>query len=267
MRAFNTAALDPIFWVHHCNIDRLWSVWQGRDPGHLNPVESQWLTAISFEFHDANGNEISMNSSQVVNTTAAPLLYQYEDVSDPLGALPIALAEPVRRLDMPDRPIPEMVGATEQPLTLTGETATTSLPVSQPTGPASLTGEASAVPPRVFLNIENITSSGRPDGYLVYVNVPPGSNPDDHPELCAGLLPMFGVAESTRNTEEHPGNGLHYTLDITDVVRTLEAKNAWNASEMRVTFVPQMESEGEEHGLVAASAPAVHVGRVSLYYS
>ena len=22
----NSAALDPIFWLHHCNIDRLWEV-------------------------------------------------------------------------------------------------------------------------------------------------------------------------------------------------------------------------------------------------
>ena len=27
----DTAALDPIFWLHHANIDRLWSVWIARD--------------------------------------------------------------------------------------------------------------------------------------------------------------------------------------------------------------------------------------------
>src|SRR5262249_6267730 len=25
----DTAALDPIFWLHHANIDRLWTVWNG----------------------------------------------------------------------------------------------------------------------------------------------------------------------------------------------------------------------------------------------
>lgn len=24
---------DPVFWLHHCNVDRLWSQWQGRNPG------------------------------------------------------------------------------------------------------------------------------------------------------------------------------------------------------------------------------------------
>ncbi len=26
----DTAALDPIFWLHHCNIDRLWEVWRNQ---------------------------------------------------------------------------------------------------------------------------------------------------------------------------------------------------------------------------------------------
>jgi tyrosinase len=27
MAVVQTAAFDPVFWVHHCNIDRLWNVW------------------------------------------------------------------------------------------------------------------------------------------------------------------------------------------------------------------------------------------------
>src|SRR5262249_47053655 len=30
------AANDPIFWLHHCNIDRLWESWN-RAAGHVNP--------------------------------------------------------------------------------------------------------------------------------------------------------------------------------------------------------------------------------------
>jgi tyrosinase len=28
MRTQEFAAYDPVFWAHHCNIDRLWSIWQ-----------------------------------------------------------------------------------------------------------------------------------------------------------------------------------------------------------------------------------------------
>ncbi len=258
MSAFHTAALDPIFWLHHCNLDRLWTVWLNRDPLHLNPAEAQWLSTISFDFHDAQGASTSLTCSQVVDSTAEPLSYDYEDVSEPLGAAPEGRS---RRSSMEDNRIPEMVGATDEALTLTGEPASTRVPVTQPTGPARAAATR-AEPQRVFLNLENITSTGNPGGYKVYVNVPPGDNPEDHKELFAGLLPMFGVAEATDPTRDHGGNGLHYTLEITDIVRLLESKNDWDPNTIQVTFVPQRRATARR---AAARAP-VQVGRVSLYY-
>jgi hypothetical protein len=29
---------DPIFWMHHANIDRLWNIWQGNNPGKISPA-------------------------------------------------------------------------------------------------------------------------------------------------------------------------------------------------------------------------------------
>src|SRR5258708_2208980 len=160
-----------------------------------------------------------MTPSQVIDTTVPPLLYAYEDISDPLGARPAPPTERARvaRRFGVKRPIPEMVGATDQPLTLRGEAATTTLPVGKPTGPARSIrsgAEAGALRRRIFLNIENITGAGNPGSYSIYLNLPPGADPDDHRELRAGQLPMFGVEESTDATRDHPGNGLYYTLEI-----------------------------------------------------
>jgi tyrosinase len=33
MSSINTAAYDPVFWAHHCMIDRAWYLWQLRHPG------------------------------------------------------------------------------------------------------------------------------------------------------------------------------------------------------------------------------------------
>ena len=82
MSRFTQAALDPIFWLHHCNIDRLWEVWIQRAPGNLNPDDSAWLDA-SFPFHDARGGNGNLTVRQVLNTRRAPLLYEYDDTSDP----------------------------------------------------------------------------------------------------------------------------------------------------------------------------------------
>jgi hypothetical protein len=50
------------------------------------------------------------------------------------------------------------------------------------------------------------------------------------------------------------------------VVRTLEARNAWDPNVLRVTFVPDDEPVAAEDEAAAAVAPIV-VGRVGLYYA
>jgi tyrosinase len=36
MSGITTAPTDPVFWMHHCEIDRIWAQWQAGNPG-LNP--------------------------------------------------------------------------------------------------------------------------------------------------------------------------------------------------------------------------------------
>lgn len=81
----NTAALDPIFYVHHSNVDRMWVVWAKRDPGHKPPADAGWLNQ-AFQFHDATKNPAQLKAAQILDTTAAPLSYKYQDESDPLAA-------------------------------------------------------------------------------------------------------------------------------------------------------------------------------------
>lgn len=61
---FFTAALDPIFWLHHANIDRLWQVWLDRDASHANPTKT-WPTKVKFGFRNVAGQEVTMTSRQV----------------------------------------------------------------------------------------------------------------------------------------------------------------------------------------------------------
>jgi tyrosinase len=266
MGRFNTAGLDPIFWLHHSNIDRLWVVWRQRDPQHPDPTDPQWLTTPTFDFHDATGNVISFTANQVVDTTASPLLYQYEDVSDPLGVAFEAFAEGVRRPVMAEKRIPEMVGATEAPVVLAGRPTSTLLAVRAPTGPALEAAAVGAAPPRTFLNFENITGASEPTSYAVYVNLPEGADPEQHRDRLVGVLPMFGVAEASRSDKGHSGSGLHYALEAGEVIRRLEAAGDWDPANLQVTFVPRRRSAAAADVLEAATEP-LRVGQVSLYYS
>jgi tyrosinase len=247
MGAFNTAGLEPLFWLHHCNIDRLWSVWQKRYPGG-DPTQDGWLKDVRFPFRDATGADVEHDSSETVDTTAAPWLYEYDDVSDPIAVAPGPESVEVIVADR----IPEMIGATESPVTLAGGRSETTLELAPPTGPAASL-EAAGVRPKVFLNIENITGVRTAASYEVYLN-----------ETRVGEMPMFGLAEATRADTAHGGSGLKYTFEITRLVASLQARNAWDPNNLRVSFVALPPIEAQQGGEEAATPP-VRVGRVSVY--
>ena len=83
----NCAALDPIFWLHHANIDRLWNNWLALG-GRINPTEAAWLTQ-SFDLYDETGAQVTMTGADVVDS-AAQLGYIYDDVA-PAVALAVSV--------------------------------------------------------------------------------------------------------------------------------------------------------------------------------
>jgi tyrosinase len=266
MGGFNTAALDPIFWLHHANIDRLWEVWLNRNPGHRNPTQLQWLSRISFSFFDATQREVTLRCSDVVDTSA--LDYTYDDISDPLAVpgpaarIEAAAAEPEEI--MPDNIPPELVGATEASFKVGNTPSRIRVPTpAHATARTRLAAAAEAVAaeapsePRVFLQLENLTARGRANSYDVYVNIPDGEEPTDHPERLAGRLDLFGIAEASRATTQHPGSGLTYTLDISGIYHQLSTAPDWDPENVDVSLVPVRKWEGA----------TVTVGRVSVFFA
>jgi tyrosinase len=69
--------LDALFWIHHCNIDRLWEIWLrlGRD----NPKETSW-SGTSFDFPDPDNPDgrRRLTIEEVATTAAAG--YSYDDL-------------------------------------------------------------------------------------------------------------------------------------------------------------------------------------------
>jgi tyrosinase len=272
MSRFNTAGLDPLFWLHHANIDRLWTVWKKRRAGNLDPAQSEWLDEPDFELHDAAGSVVTLTSSQVADSASSLFGYRYEDESDPLAApadtglaAAAAAGEEGAMGSEPAGPA-EMVGATEERTVLRGRAVTRRVELQPAAGPAAAAvADESSAPRRVHLSIENVTGP-EPMPHLVYVNLPEGADPVQHPERLAGSLSMFGLAEASGEDPDHPGSGLQYSLDITGVVERLGED--WSPDELRVTLVPKRVA-GQELSAAAAAAdaapPAIEIGRISVY--
>ncbi|HYH16428.1 MAG TPA: tyrosinase family protein [Flavisolibacter sp.] len=78
MRLIRASGKDPIFYLHHTNIDRLWDVWLWRCGGRATPTASDatWWNQ-RFTFFDENGRAVVMTGSQIVDI-ASQLNYRYE---------------------------------------------------------------------------------------------------------------------------------------------------------------------------------------------
>ena len=255
MSGFDTAGLDPVFWLHHANVDRLWEVWRHRGPHNTNPTEKAWVD-FTFDFHDSTGKPTTVAAHDVLDPATSHFGYKYEDISNPFKAVPGA-APGERMVSMAGEPTsapeptPEMVGATAKPVVLTSAPITTRVALNAPRGPAHLLA-AEGRSAKVFLNIENITSTGRTTSYAVYLNPPSETNPHEDKSRLAGILPMFGVAEASRPDSEHGGSGLTYSLDVTDVVKQLQSENQWDPAHLNVTFAPRAQTTEQTTGTRAA---------------
>lgn len=73
-----TAAEDPLFWLHHCNIDRFWANWNDKLK-RSNPVTQNWKD-ITYKnmFFDRKGKAIENFTIDRLNATKE-LKYYYDD--------------------------------------------------------------------------------------------------------------------------------------------------------------------------------------------
>jgi tyrosinase len=264
----DTAALDPIFWLHHANIDRLWSVWSGSSGTHTNPagpvnVHGKKITwgSFKFAFLTAGGN-VNMTPSQVVDTTTSPFQYDYDVPAH--AELAVRAAAATGKVTAMKTAQPEMVGGSKKKVTLTGTAQTTAFAIQEPTGPARARAKAEKAAPagKTYLVIEHVTSKQSHETYQVYVNLPENADAASLRDHYAGAMHLFGVRHASRRSKDSDGNGLSFSLDITRLVERLKAENAWDAKRVRVTFAPRDEA-GEASRAVKEHAP-IQIGSVSL---
>lgn len=71
MGDINTAAYDPVFWAHHCMIDRLWYLWQLRHPRAHLPAAVLERALAPFPLTVAQTLEVNQLGYDYAASTAA----------------------------------------------------------------------------------------------------------------------------------------------------------------------------------------------------
>jgi tyrosinase len=214
------AAFDPIFWLHHCNIDRLWASWNAAGRTNVN------FGTLRFVFADKSGNRVQRLASDF--TSIAPLNYNY----DHLERVPSCPATPLT--------------AAAAPLKL----VTRANPIPLGPGPVRITlaaapGPAASVPlkqrvehlpanHRLFLHLRNLVTDRQPEVlFELFLQLPSGSGGTT--DYYVGTINFF-------EHEHHDGHGgadpdKFYSFDITDLAKRLSAGGKLT-SNPELTIVP-----------------------------
>jgi tyrosinase len=275
----DTAALDPIFWLHHANIDRLWTAWNHGPPRRSDPKAAQWLDGPAaagqraFVMPRPDGTTWTYAPRDVLDIHA--LGYRYDDLS-PTGQAahaahaaeqPASAARSSEGDAMTDGDDAaasgtnvELVGASEQPVAVTTATSTdvrlatgTRTPTAA-RGARDVTGAGSGG--RFFLNLENVRGQSDAAAFSVYVGVPAGESVEAHPELAAGAVAPFGLRKASDPNGEQAGAGLTFVLDITRIVHELHADDLSDVASLPVQVVPDRD---------LPERARITIGRISVY--
>jgi N-acetylneuraminic acid mutarotase len=92
MAEFSTVGGDPMFYLHHVNIDRLWESWNRL--GNTNPTDPKYLDR-KFAYGDRSGKRVDLPVS--MSDRAAQLGYEYDSYEKPPRPKTISAEEAAER--------------------------------------------------------------------------------------------------------------------------------------------------------------------------
>ncbi|MFJ4347547.1 tyrosinase family protein [Pseudomonas sp. NPDC089401] len=255
------AGLDPIFWLHHCNIDRLWEAWMNT-PGKTMVHDPRWLDGPfdrQFIVPTPGDNAPGVTFTSKDTLKGGKYYRPYDDLVSGTGVKPGASAVARVNMGSPEKQIVQPIGANAAVVTVGAASVNTRIdlePTATAKGVASMGATtAGSEVTRLYLALEQVRGSAPSPLLEVYLNLPAGADPAGHPECLAGSLTLFGLNAASKTDGHHKGNGLGYSLDITDLAQRLEAAGDFDPDHLRVTLVP-----GEQ---ISDAAP-ITVERISV---
>lgn len=259
-----TAALDPIFYLHHANIDRMWAAWNEVNSNLTNEFWIHGPAAIGqreFVMPMPDGSSPSFTPADV--NSLMDLDYAYDDLTTGLtsevanelaerlkglGVAPAA-AETARGGNMEGEEDAELLGANDGTLQITGSGARTTVRLdSEVRGGVSESIRAASetsLPDRVYLRLENVR--GTIDAFKLKVSVN---------QQNVGTVALFGLQQASLIDGQHGGGGLTFTFDISNIIDNLFLNNALDVDSLDVEIEPNH---------TFADIAQLTVGRVTVY--
>jgi tyrosinase len=244
----NLSPIDPIFFLHHGNIDRLWDVWTRKQlarglatlpdgyagqpgaPPRENSDYEAWSTEPFLFFVDGRGQRVSKVTAADY-AAIGDFNYDYQPGS---GEQVVAVTVAAAPQTVPNQRFNGQIG--------TKSVGATTPASGSVTVPGALITAAAPEAPRLFAKVTvAVSPKTHSDDLAVLVNAPPGAPSDPSSPYYAGSLAVFG----------HQGvhGALTFTLPLSGPVTALRTSKAIGVSEpLNIRVASDTRMRGMTHG-------------------
>lgn len=235
-----TAGLDPIFYLHHCNIDRMWANWnnksQSGSTNFTNPTTASWLESIGAAKRfvlpmDSAGTQWSFVSKDVNTTTVnyytGPYAFTYDDITTASSLETSANEALFVRLQRLNKGINvnsdlkmsipsknELIGASIGSLDLGKGKANAKIKIEKrgwkEVEKSLLEASVDQRPDEVYLQLEGVKGNEEGNSILVYIN-----------DQLVERVALFGITSASTPDGLHGGAGAVLSINITNYIDNL----------------------------------------------
>lgn len=219
------AGLDPVFWLHHCNIDRLWSAWLSRS-GNIQENSAQWLNGPLPEEYwmpDISGSlekftpadtlpgaRLEPTYDDLTIGTAAPAQIAGAEALGGASGMPATLSDALP-------PPTELLGSNTEVISV-GSARRKSV-VAIAAAPAAIA--ASPTPKKFYIGIHNVRGPAASSALRIAVG---SAQVDGGEPVNVETVALFGLRQASDPENRHAGNGISFAVDITPLARRIIAE-------------------------------------------
>jgi hypothetical protein len=237
MSAVEWAARDPVFWVHHSQVDRIWASWNAA--GGRNPTDPSFLST-QYIFARPDGTAVVITNEDMLDITALGYDYQTLIPTDPIPPIegPIAALCPDKNKHLAsEQNVNASINLGAAPVTVNVNVTETSDGLDGGQVMRSLAVKSAETGSSIYLSFTGMMAQTTVGTSLnVYLGLPAGATPSPDSPYYAGVLHYFnhthrhGINHSVENSRP-------YLINVTDIVRRIQRLELIT-SDVSVTMVP-----------------------------
>lgn len=213
-----SAGFDPIFWLHHSMIDRIWTLWDQSDYGERPSLKHIRVQPWEYHFIQPNGDQITYTLDEVYAIVFNPD-YIYEDAQVPVLAAVVPgdqMSVNSRGMLVQDPPKETVIWKHQ-----VGQVITDQQVIEQPRELLKQARNFSraersleTVDRKLLLRLDVSVYKEIGDYYKVYIHYPDGKKADQY----IGMMTFFGVSHvhdlGELHSFEEEGAKLSFTYSV-----------------------------------------------------